>query len=465
MSTTPVTGRSDKRMFRRVLAVGFTGTLIEWYDFVVFGTMAALYFGPLFYPGDDPFLSLLASLATFAVGFVARPAGGLFFGYLGDRIGRRITLVITLGIMGVTTFLMGLLPTYEMVGVWAPIMLVVLRIAQGFSLGGEWGGMATLLIEHSPANRRASAGSWGQIGSFAGSLVATVAVALLTSTLADEQMTQWGWRIPFLFSVVLVIISFIARHSVSESPSFAKMRAQGNRTKTPTREALRHNPKQIVAVFLMHGGQTIFFYTCLTFSITFLTAEVGFSSTDALVVNGVFLLTATIAGPIFGTLADRIGRRPIYLAGSITAALVAFPLFWVYGTGDFAVIIPFAVVLGIIEGGLFYAIQPAYFGELFPTRYRYAGLSFGYQLATVALGATAPMIGVSLLNMTGGNPWLFSLYMVVVLVLSGIGVMIAGETLGTDIDAEPEDAADGTASMSSSDDVERLTLQKRKEEI
>jgi len=427
-------------MFRRVLTVGFTGTLIEWYDFVIFGTIAVLYFGDLFYPVDTPFLSVLASLATFAVGFAARPAGGLFFGYLGDRLGRRPVLIATLATMGVSTLLIGLLPTYEQIGAWAPFLLVLLRLTQGFSLGGEWGGVSTLLIEHSPRERRAEAGSWGQLGGFAGPLLGTLLIALITSTLDDGQMESWGWRIPFLVSVLLVIVSFYVRRAVSESPSFRLLENRKQVAKAPVRTVLRRYPKNILAVFLMHGGQTVFFYTCLTFSVSYMTNQAKISETNVLLVNAVFLLAAGVTCLICGRAADRIGRKPVYLAGTVGGIVVAFPLFWLYGTGSMPIVIPTAIVLGVVEGFL-YAIQPAYFGELFPTKFRYAGMSFGYQAATVAIGATAPILGILMLEWTGGDPWLFSSYMIVILLLCLVGVLMTGETIGNDIDDTSEGEA------------------------
>ena len=442
MSVTPIepSARTDRRMFRRVLTVGFTGTLIEWYDFVIFGTIAVLYFGDLFYPVETPFLSVLASLGTFAVGFAARPVGGLFFGYLGDRIGRRPVLVATLSIMGVSTLLIGLLPTYEQIGAWAPFFLVLLRLAQGFSLGGEWGGVSTLLIEHSPRERRAEAGSWGQLGGFVGPLLGTLLIAFITSTLDEGQMESWGWRVPFLVSVLLVGVSFYIRRAVSESPSFRLVESEKQVEKAPVRTVLRRYPRSILAVFLMHGGQTVFFYTCLTFSVSYMTTQTNISETNVLLVNAVFLLAAGVTCLLCGRAADRIGRKPIYLSGSIAAIIVAFPLFWLYGSGSMLIIIPTAIVLGVVEGFL-YAIQPAYYGELFPTKFRYAGMSFGYQAATVAVGATAPLLGVLMLEWTGGSTWLFSSYMVAILILCVIGVLIAGETIGTDIDDVPEEKA------------------------
>lgn len=438
-----VSSPAERQALRRVIAAGFTGTLIEWYDFVIFGTIAVLVFDELFYPTASPLVSLLASLGTFAVGFVARPIGGLYFGYLGDRVGRRAVLVITLSIMGIATLGIGLLPTYASVGVLAPVLLVILRLAQGFSLGGEWGGVATILIEHAPANQRGRAGSWGQLGGLAGPLLATLVVTALTAALTHEQLLQWGWRIPFLLSVVLIGVSAYVRRRVSESATFSKAKAAGNLSRTPVRDAFRYSPKQIFAVFAMSGGNTIMFYTCITLSIAFLTKQVGLSDTKALVVNATFLLSASVSAMFFGRLSDRVGRQPILRAGAISAALMAFPLFWMYGTGNMAAIVPTAIILGVIEGGLLYSIQPAYFSELFPTKYRLGGMNLGYQAATVAIGSTAPILGVLMLSWADDSPWIFCLYLIGIQLLCFYGTHIAGETAGRDLDSTDTEADRG----------------------
>ncbi|MGW1681997.1 MFS transporter [Saccharopolyspora sp. NPDC002376] len=433
-----------KRSLRRAIISGFTGTTIEWYDFVAFGTIAVLAFDKLFFPAATPLASLLASLATFAVGFVARPLGGIFFGYLGDRVGRRVVLVVTMMIMGSSTLLIGLLPTYESVGIAAPIMLVVLRIIQGFSLGGEWGGVATMLIEHAPHNRRARVGSWAQIGGVFGPMLGTLSVTLVTVSLSHEQLLAGGWRIPFLFSVVLIVVSMYVRRKVEESPAFTKLKEEGRAAKTPVRDAIKNHPKQIFAVFAMASGNTVIFYTCITFSIAFLTKQVGMDGGQTLIVNLVFLGSASISVLAIGPLADKIGRRTIMLSGAIGAAVMAFPLFWLYGTGNMPVVVLTAAVMGFIEGGLLYSVQPAYFGELFPTKSRLTGLNLGYQASTLAVGSTAPILGVLMLDWANNSPWIFSLYLVGIQALTAFGTLLAGETLNREA---PEPAPMNTSKL------------------
>lgn len=421
-----------KKSLRRVILAGFTGTTIEWYDFVAFGTISVLAFDQLFFPDATPLISLLAALATFAVGFIARPFGGVFFGYLGDRVGRRVVLVITMMIMGISTLLIGLLPTYESIGVAAPLLLVLLRLIQGFSLGGEWGGVATMLIEHAPPDRRAQVGSWAQVGGVFGPMLGTLAVTIVTMSMSHEQLLAGGWRIPFLFSVVLIAVSMYVRRKLEESPEFARLKLAGKEAKAPVREAVKGHRKPIFAVFAMAGGNTVLFYTCITFSVAFLTNQVGMTDNDTLVANLVFLGSASISVLTIGPMADRIGRRTILLMGAIAAMIMAFPLFWLYSTGNMAVILPTAAVMGVIEGGLLYSVQPAYFGELFPTRSRLAGLNLGYQASTLAIGSTAPILGVLMLDWANGKPWIFCLYLIGIQALAATGSLWAGETLKRD---------------------------------
>ncbi|MGW3472313.1 MFS transporter [Saccharopolyspora sp. NPDC000995] len=421
-----------KKSLLRVIIAGFTGTTIEWYDFVAFGTISVLVFDKIFFPAATPLVSLLAALATFAVGFIARPIGGIFFGYLGDRVGRRTVLFVTMMIMGVSTLLIGLLPTYQSIGVAAPVLLVVLRLIQGFSLGGEWGGVATMLIEHAPRHQRAKVGSWAQVGGVFGPMLGTLSVTVVTLSMSHEQLLAGGWRLPFLFSVVLIVVSIYVRRKIEESPSFVQLRLEGKTAKAPVRDSIKSHRKQIFAVFAMASGNTMLFYTCITFSIAFLTKQIGMESNETLIANLAFLGSASISVLAIGPMGDRIGRRPILMGGAIAAMIMAFPLFWLYSTGNMAVILPAAVIMGIIEGGLLYSVQPAYFGELFPTKLRLAGLNLGYQSATLATGATAPILGVLMLDWANGDPWIFCVYLICIQALAVVGTLVAGETLNRD---------------------------------
>jgi len=425
--------RSDPAVLRRAIAAGFVGTVIEWYDFIIFGTVSVIAFSKVFYPEQTPFIALLLSLGTFAVGFLARPIGGIFFGYLGDRIGRRYTLIVTLTVMGIATLLIGLLPGYQSIGAAAPTLLIILRLLQGFSLGGEFGGVATLLIEHAPKNRRGAVGGWAQAGGFVGPLLGTGVILILRATLSDAELVSWGWRLPFLLSILLILVSAYIRTHVTESPEFERARAQKELSKQPIRSVLMEYPKEIFCVFGMHAGNAILFYTGLIFAVAYITRNVGLSQNKALWANAVFLLAATIACILVARPSDRVGRKPIYLTGTILGMVMAFPLFWLLDTGSLPVVLIASAIMGTIEGGFLYGIQPSYFGELFPTKFRYLGMSLGYQAATVLVGATAPIIGLLLIEWAGGSTWAFSLYLIAILVLAAVCVLIAGETMHRDI--------------------------------
>ncbi|WJR75706.1 MFS transporter [Bradyrhizobium sp. NP1] len=418
--------------------------MIEWYDFVVFGTVSVLVFGKVFYPEQTPFIALLSSLGTFAIGFLARPLGGIFFGYLGDRIGRRNTLMVTLALMGVATLLIGLLPGYHAIGVAAPALLILLRLVQGFSLGGEFGGVATLLIEHAPKDRRGAVGGWAQAGGFVGPLLGTVVILILRSALSDAELVSWGWRVPFLLSVLLIVVAAYIRTHITESPEFERARAHKELSKHPLRGVIAEYPKEIFCVFGMHAGNALLFYTGLTFAVAYITRNVGLSQTVALWANAVFLLAATISCIVVSRLSDRTGRKPIYLAGTILGMVMAFPLFYMLDTANVGIVLLAAAIMGAIEGGFLYGIQPSYFGELFPTKFRYLGMSLGYQAATVLVGATAPMIGVLLTEWSGGHPWAFSLYLIAILVLAAVSVLLAGETRHRDIERIEDQRGDSS---------------------
>lgn len=434
----------DPAVLRRAIAAGFTGTVIEWYDFVIFGTVSVLVFSKVFFPEQTPFIALLSSLGTFAIGFLARPLGGIFFGHLGDRIGRRNTLMVTLALMGVATLLIGLLPGYNSIGVAAPALLIFLRLVQGFSLGGEFGGVATLLIEHAPKHRRGAVGGWAQAGGFVGPLLGTAVILILRSVLSDAELVSWGWRVPFLLSILLIAVAAYIRTNITESPEFERARAHNELSKSPLRSVIREYPKEIFCVFGMHAGNALLFYTGLTFAVAYITRNVGLSQTIALWSNVVFLLSATISCIVISRLSDRTGRKPIYLAGTILGMIMAFPLFYLLDTANVGVVLLATAIMGAIEGGFLYGIQPSYFGELFPTKFRYLGMSLGYQAATVLVGATAPMIGVILTEAGSGHTWAFSLYVMAVLAVAAVAVLLAGETMHRDIERIEDQRSDAT---------------------
>jgi metabolite-proton symporter len=414
---------------RRVVAASVVGTSLEWYDFFLYGTAAALVFGDLFFPGADPLVGTLLAFATYAVGFVARPVGGVIAGHYGDRAGRRNVLVVTLLVMGVSTCAIGLLPTYETIGVAAPILLVTLRFVQGLGLGGEWGGAVLMVSEHGDQRRRGLYASWPQVGVPAGNLLAAGVLALLAAVLTDEAFTAWGWRIPFLLSAVLVLVGLWIRLRVEESPLFQQVEETATRARAPLIEVVRSYPRQLAIAFGARIGTDVAFYVFTLFILTYATEQVGLSKSAAL--NAVLIGSALqlVLIPAFGALSDRVGRRPVYMAGAVGAAAWAFAFFPLLDTG--AVVI--AATGGLIFHALMYGPQAAFIAELFGTRVRYSGASMGYQVAGIFGGALAPIIAVALLAAWGS--WVaVSVYVVAALAVTVVALVAARETAGADLE-------------------------------
>lgn len=410
----------------KVAAASFIGTAVEWYDFFLYGQAAALIFNRLFFPQFDPLAGTLAAFATHAVGFAARPLGGVVFGHYGDKLGRKSMLSATLFIMGAATFAIGLLPTYESIGVWAPLLLVALRILQGFGLGGEWGGAVLMAVEHAPSHRRGFYGSWPQMGAPAGMLVATAVLAAF-SRLPEEQFNAWGWRVPFLLSAVLILIGLFIRLSVAESPAFQQRKAAGPEPRLPVLEVLRHYPRQILLAMGARFAENGVFYIVTTFVLAYGTQQLGLDK--AVVLNGVLVATSVhlVAIPAAGAASDVFGRRPVYMAGAIGSGLIAFPFFWLLDTRATA-LVWLAIVLGIISHAAMYGPQASFFSELFGTRVRYSGASLGYQLASVFAGGLSPLIATALLAWSGGRSWPISLYVVGLALITVVSVTLCAET-------------------------------------
>jgi MHS family shikimate/dehydroshikimate transporter-like MFS transporter len=419
----------DRTSLQKVIAASLIGSVIEWYDFFIYGTAAALIFGQLFFPGSDPLIGTLYSFGTYAVGFIARPIGGVFCGHYGDKIGRKSMLVMTLIVMGVATTLVGLLPTYESIGIWAPILLVVLRFLQGFAVGGEWGGATLMAVEYAPPGRRGFFGSWPGMGIPAGLVVAT-AVFTASSSLPPEQFLSWGWRVPFLVSIVLVAVGLFVRLKILETPAFQQMQESGGSSELPVLDVFRYHWRSLLltmgAFFLLNGG----FYVTVTFMLAYGTQNIGVDS-------GTMLTGVLIAGTVqifaigaFAALSDRVGRRPVYLGGAVFLLLFSFPLFWMVNTGV-APLIWLAMSIAIVALGAMYGPSGAFFSELFSTRVRYSGASLGYQLASAVAGGFAPVIAVALLS-AYGYPAVV-LYMIVMALITITAVYLATETYQRDI--------------------------------
>jgi MFS transporter, MHS family, shikimate and dehydroshikimate transport protein len=410
----------------RVVAASFIGTTIEWYDFFLYGTAAALVFDKLFFPTLDPFAGRMASFGTYAVGFFARPVGGIVFGHFGDRMGRKSMLVATLILMGLGTFFIGVLPTYDQIGVLAPALLVVLRFIQGFGVGGEWGGAVLMAVEHGHRGKRGLYASWVQAGVPAGSLLAN-AIFTLFSLLPNDAFLSWGWRVPFLFGIGLLGVGLFIRLQIHESPLFAQVRERKQQAAVPFFEVLTRYPRNVLLAIGARMAENGGFYIFTVFVLTY--ATVNLDLPRAVILNCLLIATVLqfISIPLFGVLSDVIGRRPVYLAGALALGAFAFPFFWMVNTSS-PTLIGIAISIALVAQSAMYAPQAAFFSELFGTDVRYTGASIGYQLASPLAGGLAPLICVSLLEWAGGRIWGVAVYLIVLCAITLVSVWLATET-------------------------------------
>jgi MFS transporter, MHS family, shikimate and dehydroshikimate transport protein len=413
-----------------VVLASFIGTSIEWYDFFLYGTAAALVFGRLFFPEFDPITGTMASFATYAVGFFARPLGAVVFGHYGDRIGRKSMLVTTLTMMGLSTFLIGLLPTYHQIGAWAPALLVVLRFIQGLGVGGEWGGAVLLAVEHGHHGRRGFYASSAQAGVPAGLLLANAAFALV-STLSDESFLSWGWRLPFLAGAVLLGMGLFIRLHILESPLFTAAQTEHTTSPIPLIDLLRKYPRNLLFAMGARFAENACFYVFTVFIYTY-AATRGHSKQTILL--GILIASALqlLSIPAFAALSDRVGRRPVYLSGALCMGLFAFPFFRMVDSGN-PLLLWLGLVLGLTAIAAMYGPQAAFFAELFGTSVRYSGASLGSQLAAPFAGGLAPLIATALLRWSEGQPWPIALYMIGMVLITFVSVFLAMETAGTDL--------------------------------
>ncbi|NUP60974.1 MAG: MHS family MFS transporter [Nonomuraea sp.] len=412
---------------KKIVAASLIGTTIEWYDFFLYGSAAALVFNKLFFPESDPLTGTLLSFLTYAVGFFARPLGGLVFGHFGDRLGRKTLLVVSLLMMGAATLLIGCLPTYETLGPSAALLLTGLRLVQGFALGGEWGGAVLIVSEHGDTGRRGFWASWPQAGAPGGNLLATGVLAALAAWQSDAAFLAWGWRIPFLLSGVLVLIGLWIRLTITESPVFQQAEPEPT---APIVGVLRHHWKDVLIAIGARMAENISFYLLTVFVITYAKNAKIDNST---VLNAVLVASAIhfVTIPMWGALSDRVGRRPIYLAGAAGIGVWIFAFFPLVDTGSFLAI-TLAVTVGLLFHGMMYGPQAAFFSELFGTRMRYTGVSMGAQLSAIVAGAPAPIIAVALLKGWSSSVPI-SAYLGLAAVLSLVAVYAARETQGSDL--------------------------------
>ena len=422
----------EKTPLRRVVMASLVGTTIEWYDFFLYGSAAALVFNRLFFPEYDPLTGTLLAFVTYALGFVARPVGGIVFGHYGDRIGRKRLLMLSLVLMGVATVLIGLLPTYAQIGIWAPIALIVLRLVQGFAVGGEWGGAVLMAAEHGDAARRGFWASWPQAGVAAGNLLAAGVLSLMAGLQEEADFLAWGWRVPFLLSAVLVVVGWYIRNRVAESPLFRKELDEAEvPPKLPAMDVIRQRPRAVVLGAGLRVGENISYYILTVFSLTYLVDVAAESRSLAL--NALLIGAAVqfFAIPLFARLSDRIGRRPVYAFGGLGLAVWSFAMFPLLGSGSNAQIY-LALVVGLVLHGAMYGPQAAMIAELFPTRIRYSGVSIAYQLTSIVAGSLAPIIALALYQRYG-SALPVAIYVGVACAISGLSALLARETKGVEL--------------------------------
>jgi len=432
-STAGTPGAAPTNGIVKVVFASLIGTATEWYDFFLYGSAAALVFGTLFFPSSDPVTGTLLAFGTYALGFAARPLGGVVFGHFGDRVGRKKMLVFSLMMMGLATIAIGVLPTYASIGVAAPILLLVCRLVQGFAVGGEWGGAVLMAAEHGRDDQRGFWSSWPQAGVALGNLLATAVLFVLSAVQSDAAFNSWGWRIPFLLSAVLVFVGLWVRLTIEESPVFKEAQAEiaekkSEDTHVPILEVFKKYPREVLVAMGMRIAENTSYYI---FTVIVITYIVDFAKQDKGPVLQALLIGSVVHFvwiPVVGALSDRVGRRPLYLVGAVGVAVWSFVFFGLLDSGSEGKII-LAIVVGLMLHALMYSPQAAFFSELFGTSVRYTGASVGYQLASIFAGAIAPLVAVALLKTgDGSNTQAVSVYVTIAAVITVVAVLFAKET-------------------------------------
>ena len=426
------------RKNKKVLIASLTGSAIEWFDYFLYGTAAALVFNKIFFPMVDPVIGLILSYLSFSLTFFIRPIGGVLFAHIADRIGRKKTLVLTLSLMGGATVMIGLLPTYEMIGLWAPVLLILMRIIQGMGIGGEWGGALLLAYEYAPEKRKGFFGSIPQAGVTIGMLMATFIVSLMT-LFSEADFLSWGWRIPFLLSSVLVLLGLWIRKDIDETPDFQKVKASGQVAKAPLRDTLKHHWREVLIAAGLKVVETAPFYIFSTFVVSYATSTLTYQKSQALEAVTLGALVATIMIPLMGLLSDKVGRQRMYAISVFVLGLFIVPWFMLLNTGT-----TWGIVLAtVIAFGVLWAPVTAVLGtlcsEIFSANVRYTGITLGYQLGAALAGGTAPLIATGLLAKYDGDWVPVAWYLAVTVTISLIAIFCASRVKrATLIQAQPE---------------------------
>ncbi|MEV0387074.1 MFS transporter [Nonomuraea sp. NPDC050643] len=428
--------KTDLRYTWKVTASSFLGNTLEYYDFLVYGTAAAVVFPKVFFPDASGFVATLSAFGTFAVGFLARPLGGLFFGSRGDRHGRKSTLMVTLVVMGVSTILIGLLPGYATIGIWAPILLVALRLLQGFAVGGEWGGSMIIVLESAPPHRRGFFSAWPNTGGFSAQILITGVFAYVY-TLSDEQLLSWGWRIPFLLSAVVLVVTFWMRRSLHETPVFTKAvageTATGGKPANPIRQIFVDDWRNLLLILGLRFAEALPYFLLTVFALSYGTNTLGLEKSQ---LNNAILIAAVlsfISHGVFAAISDRIGRRPVYLFGAVVVFVMAFPFFAMLHSGSLVLIVLGYVLVLNLGHNAINAIQPAFFAELFPAERRYTGAAAGREIASIFAGGLTPFVATALAGSDGTRWPLVAAYVMVGAAVTMFAVWKAPEPFRRDL--------------------------------
>ena len=441
-TTHAVPTTAQRKQARKAGIAALVGTTLEWYDFLIYGTAAALVLNSQFFPDSDPVVGTMAAFATYAVGFLARPFGGIILGNMGDKVGRKKMLVFTIVLMGVATTLIGLLPTYAAIGVGAPILLIALRLLQGFGAGGEYAGAVVLSVEHGDQRRRGLAGAWAPMGFALATLLSTSVFQLMTSILSEEAFLDWGWRVPFLLGALLLLVGYFIRRTIDETPAYeeaVKAEAEGvaQQTKVPVFEAIRRHPRNFLVVVGARFAENGFAYLFPVFAVGFAVNNLGVPTAVTLMSVVIASAVQVVAIPLWAALSDRVGRRPVYAGGAIASVLWLVPFFFMLETlSTPLLVIGFVVGLGILYPAML-APQAAYFAELFDTRTRLSGFAFAREIGSVLAGGFLPLIATALLA-AFGHWWIIVVYLLFLTILTLVALAFGPETSRKDIEAVPE---------------------------